>query len=126
MPYSIHFRLIEEEEKSRIISQLTKIESDDSDMMPTFLTDCSFSLCPRETVTRMISKVQVASSSSRDISAITSGEVPTDVPSPFVFESSKRHSSVSHEEISQRWGIGLVAAKQTANVTTQRGIRSAI
>jgi hypothetical protein len=123
---SLHSKSIEEEERSRIISEFTNIDSDDFEVTPTFLTDCSSSLCPRESVTQMILMVQVASGSRRNISSVTSGKVPTDVPSPFIFESSKRHSSVSPEDIIQHWGIGLVAAKQTANVTTQRGIRSAI
>jgi hypothetical protein len=58
--------------------------------------------------------------------AITPGQTPNDVPLPFLYESSKRHSSVSAEDISCRWGIGLIAANQTVNVTTQLGVKSAI
>jgi hypothetical protein len=42
------------------------------------------------------------------------------------FRSSKRHPSISSEQLSERWAIGLNQAKQTIQVTTQRGARSAI
>ena len=125
---SLNSRSPEEEERSRIVSEFTKISSDSSNaelLTPTHLTDCSSTLCPKQTVTCMISRVQIASSQ-RSIAAVIPGQTPEDVPSPFVHESGKRHSSVSAEDISRRWGIGLVAAKQTLKVTTQRGVRSAI
>lgn len=38
----------------------------------------------------------------------------------------KRHSPITPEEVSQKFGIGLDTAKKTIQVTTQRGIRHAI
>jgi hypothetical protein len=49
-----------------------------------------------------------------------------DVPSQRTFISKSRHSSVTVEEISERWSIGLAQSRQTLRVTTQKGIRSVI
>jgi hypothetical protein len=49
-----------------------------------------------------------------------------DVESRKTFRSSERHPTISSEQLSERWAIGLNQAKQTIKVTTQRGIRSAI
>ncbi len=49
-----------------------------------------------------------------------------DIPAARTFVSNNRHSSVSNENLSERWNIGLQQAKQTLKVTTQRGVRSAI
>lgn len=116
-------------------SIISSSDADTSDT-PAFLTDLSPTLCPKQTVERMISRVQVATCPSigeeapnirnRKIAAVTPGETATDVPSIFVHESGERHSIVSAEDLSRRWGIGLGSAKQTLKVTTQRGVRSAI
>ena len=50
----------------------------------------------------------------------------TDVPIPSTFQSSDRHSDISPQELSERWGIGLNTASQTLKRTTQRFMRSAI
>jgi hypothetical protein len=49
-----------------------------------------------------------------------------DVPGARTFVSNKHHSQVTSEQLSERWNIGLTQAKNTLQVTTQRGIRSAI
>jgi hypothetical protein len=49
-----------------------------------------------------------------------------DVPGARTFVSNKRHPQVTSEQLSERWNIGLTQAKNTLQVTTQRGIRSAI
>ena len=38
----------------------------------------------------------------------------------------ERHSSVSPENLARKWNIGLETAKRTLQVTTQRGVRTAI
>ena len=38
----------------------------------------------------------------------------------------KRHSTIDEETLSKRWGIGYGTAAQTLQVTTQKGIRSAV
>ena len=39
---------------------------------------------------------------------------------------SKRHSSVTFENLSRKWNIGLETAKRTLQVTTQQGVRTAV
>ena len=53
-------------------------------------------------------------------------DMPDDVPTRRTFISKERHLGVSAEEISDRWGIGLMQAANTVKVTTQRGTRSAL
>ena len=50
----------------------------------------------------------------------------TDVPTPSTFQSKDRHSDVSAEQLSERWGISLKAARATLKKTTQRFLRSAV
>ena len=50
----------------------------------------------------------------------------TDVPITHTFQSSERHSDVSAESLSERWGISLATASKTLKNTTQRFLRSAI
>jgi hypothetical protein len=46
---SLNSRSIEEEERSRIVSQFSRIEhAIDQFTTPTFLSDCSLTLCPKE------------------------------------------------------------------------------
>jgi hypothetical protein len=49
-----------------------------------------------------------------------------DVPKLKTFVSGKRHLSVSPEDLSERWNIGLRQARDTFHVTTQKYVRSAI
>jgi hypothetical protein len=49
-----------------------------------------------------------------------------DVPKLKTFVSGKRHSSVSPEDLSERWNIGLRQARDIFHVTTQKYVRSAI
>ena len=42
------------------------------------------------------------------------------------FVSQKRHPQVTSDQLSERWNIGTSQAKKTLEVTTQRGVRSAI
>jgi hypothetical protein len=69
--------------------------------------------CPQQIVERLVAAVRVP-------------EVLNDVPSRRTFMSSDRHSSVTPEELSERWCIGLEQARNTVRVTTQKGTRSAI
>jgi hypothetical protein len=48
-----------------------------------------------------------------------------DVPQLKTFQSKGRHSSVTPEDLSEKWGISLVQAKETLKRTTQRLLRSA-
>ena len=95
-----------------MVSQIQTIERNEQPL-PGFLTDCTAYLCPKHICTRIVSQVRVASAPTpaRNVSQVTPGAVATDVPSPFVNELGQRHLTVSAEEISRRWGIGLVKAK---------------
>ena len=53
------------------------------------------------------------------------GDVP-DVPVPKTFAATKRHSSVTAQELSERWFIGLAQAHETVKVTTHNVTRSAV
>ena len=70
-------------------------------------------LCTRSITERLIAEVRVP-------------EVLTDVPGRRTFISQEIHSSVSPEELSERWCIGLTQARNTVQVTTQNIVRSAI
>ena len=50
----------------------------------------------------------------------------TDIPTLHTFESSARHTDVSPEDLSERWGISLATAIKTLKSTTQKFLRSAI
>ena len=49
-----------------------------------------------------------------------------DVPAARTFESKERHTSVTPEDLSERWLIGLGQARETMKRTTQRTVRSAV
>ena len=49
-----------------------------------------------------------------------------DVQPPHTFLSKDRHSTVTPEDLSERWGISLAQAKLTLGATTRRLLRSAI
>ena len=50
----------------------------------------------------------------------------SDIPITNTFESSERHSDVSPQVLSERWGISITAATKTLKNTTQKFLRSAI
>ena len=70
---------------------------------------------------RMIASVKV-SSVPRQISQV---EVQ-DVPQAHTFQTKGRHSSISPEDLSERWQIGISTAKETLKRTSQRLVRSAV
>jgi len=49
-----------------------------------------------------------------------------DVPAARTFESKERHMSVTPEDLSERWSIGLGQAREALKRTTQRIVRSAV
>jgi hypothetical protein len=62
-----------------------------------------------QTVPRQVSQVEVQ-----------------DVPQVKTFQSKGRHSTITPEELSERWQIGMAQAKETLKRTTQRLVRSAV
>ncbi|KAI2495086.1 Reverse transcriptase (RNA-dependent DNA polymerase) [Fragilaria crotonensis] len=49
-----------------------------------------------------------------------------DVPIPKTFATSKRHTGITAQELSERWLVGLAQAHETIKATTQNCIRSAV
>ena len=70
---------------------------------------------------RLIASVNVIDTKSRQIAQVD----VADVPAAKTFVSTERHTSVTHEELSERWGIGLQQAKETLKKTTQKIVQSA-
>ncbi len=54
------------------------------------------------------------------------GKERQDVPIPKTFVTTKRHTMVTAQELSERWFIGLTQAHETIRVTTQNVTRSAV
>ena len=50
----------------------------------------------------------------------------SDVPLINTFQSSARHTDVSPQELSERWGISIATATNTLKKTTQKFLRSAV
>ena len=50
----------------------------------------------------------------------------SDVPVPSAFSSSERHSDVTPQALSERWGISIAMATKTLQKTTQKFLRSAV
>ena len=48
-----------------------------------------------------------------------------DVPAAITFKSKERHTTVTPEDLGERWSIGLGQAKETLKHTTQHIVRSA-
>ena len=65
---------------------------------------------------RLVSSIQVHAPS----------KSPEELPTLPTFQSKSRHSSVTPEDLSKRWLIGLKQAKDTIQNTTQRILRSAL
>ena len=64
---------------------------------------------------RMIYAVKIATAYREDMDAQVSGVMTND-----------RHSKVTPEELSRKWNIGIDTAKKTLEVTTQKGVRTAV
>ena len=66
---------------------------------------------------------------SRLISSVKISKVEVqvqDVPVARTFESKERHTSVTPEDLSERWSMGLGQARETMKRTTQRIVRLAV
>ena len=97
---------VEEEEHQ---PQISLISSSANDLTSTIHDPATF-------YSRLISLVQVHAPS----------KSPEELPSAPTFQSKSRHSSVSPQDLSERWFIGLKKAKDTIKNTTQRILRSAL
>lgn len=120
-PHSVRFpepqRSMEEEIGMRRVSA---VQVDEQDHEGVFV-DAQELYNPGDVYKRLISTVKITSVPVRRVSA-----VQQDVPAAKTFHSKERHSDVSPENLSERWGISLHAAKETLKRTTQRILRSAV
>ncbi len=95
------------------LSLVQSVEAEKAIGVEPFLTQISSIYCFKEMAEAL-----------SDVRYIKSTQV--DVPATRTFVSSDRHAQVNFETLSERWNIGLTQAKHTLQVTTQKGIRSAI
>ena len=70
---------------------------------------------------RTIEKLQ-----SRNIKAVDKQPVEGDISHKRTFVSAERHTKITVDKLAERFCIGPLKAKETLNVTTQRGLKSAI
>ena len=71
---------------------------------------------------RMISSVRIVMSDDAVIRSIAQ----VDVKDPKTYNSKERHSSVTAEDLAQKWSISVAQAAMTLKATTQRFLRSAV
>ena len=110
-PHNVVFltHCVEGEEHQLQISSISLISLSANDLTSTILDPVTFN-------SRLVSLVQVhATSKSSD-----------ELPSAPTFQSKSRRSSVTTEDLSERWLIDLKKAKDTIKNTTQRILRSAL
>jgi hypothetical protein len=108
-----------EEEISRTVGAVTSKGTYERDSANDENEDPLFNI--GEMSRRMIASVKVGSVPRR----VSQLEVE-DLPQAKTFQSKGRHSTITPEELSDRWQIGLVQAKETLKRTTQRLRRSAV
>ena len=110
-PHNVVFltHRVEEEEHQPQISSISSLSSSAHDLTSTI----------RDLVniySRLISSVQVHAPS----------KSPEELPSAPTFRSKSMHSSISPQDLSERWFIGFKKAKDTIKNTTQRILCSAL
>ena len=103
-PHNVVFptHRVEEEEHQPQISWISSLSSSANNLTSTIHDPVTF-------YSRLISLVQVH----------TPSKSPEELPSMPTFQSKSRHSSVSPQDLSERWLIGLKKAKDTIKNTTQ-------
>ena len=103
-PHNVVFptHRVEEEEHQPQISQISSLSSSANNLTSTIHDPVTFH-------SRLISSVQVHGPS----------KSPDKLPSAPTFQSKGRHSSVSPQDLSKRWFIGLKKAKDTIKNTTK-------
>ena len=104
-PHNVVFptHRVEEEEHQVQISSISSLSLSANDLTSTIHDPVTF-------YSRLVSSVQVHAPS----------KSPEELPSEPTFQSKSRHSSVSPQDFSERWFIGLKKAKDTIKNTTQR------
>ena len=69
---------------------------------------------------RLIVKVNIASTYRKDVNGWTENRRVGSI------ESNDRHSQIGPEELERKWNVGIQTAKDTLDVTTQHGVRTAV
>jgi hypothetical protein len=108
-----------EEEISRTVGAVTSESYRDYD-------DCGESSDSMLFDIGLMSKRFISSAKTRNVARQVSQVEKQDVSQPYTFQSKGRHSSVTPEDLSERWQIGLAQATETLKRTTQRLKRSAV
>jgi Mg2+/Co2+ transporter CorC len=75
---------------------------------------------PKDFCERLVSAVNIATTYRNDVDQWESERKVSSVIT------NDRHSKFTAEELARKWNIGIQTAKDTIQVTTQRGIRTAI
>lgn len=120
-PHSVRFpqpsRTVEEE-----ITEM-RHESNQRDVQSAEVTLYDIDLMRRQ----IMSSVKVHEAPIRQIAATgVQEDEKQDLPSMPTFQSKKRHTDVSPQDLSERWHIGIGQATETLKRTTQRFVRSAV
>ena len=105
---------------SRLVSASHSIREDEGGIDDD-TDDIIFNL---SSMNRQICKMQLVPENTLERGDVSTGA--TDVIPPNTFSSSCRHTDVSPQDLSERWGIGIQTAIQTLKRTTQRFLRSAV
>ena len=110
-PHNVVFptHRVEEEEHQLQISSISSLSSSANNLTSTIHDPTTF-------YSRLISSIQVH----------TPSKSSEELPSAPTFQSPSRHSSVSPQDLSERWFIGLKKDKDTIKNTTQQILRSAL
>ena len=87
------------------------------------MTSCSAVYCERVMLQRLIASVRIASYYEDDDPLDAETETPRNVA---MVNMKERHTAITAEEVSRKFGIGLETARKTLKATTQNGIRHAI
>ena len=87
------------------------------------MTSCSAVYCERIMLQRLISSVRIASYYEDDNPLDAETESPRNVA---VINIKERHTAITAEEVSRKFGVGLDTARKMLKAMTQNGIRHAI
>jgi hypothetical protein len=88
------------------------------------MSSCSAAYSERTLIQRLISSIRVASCHKEDEDLEDETDVPQRTVAPVDIRA--RHTAISAEEISRKFGVGLETARKTLKATTQYGIRHAV
>ena len=115
-PEPVHYS---EGGSNSICSQTVRATQSSQSSEPMLDFDLSTHNLDSQGITRVISDRLIAEVRLRE------DNLPSDVPLPKTFATSKRHAGITAQDLSERWLIGLAQARETIKATTQNCVRSA-